>query len=271
MYKKFLSTTIFTLSTAAILIIAWLERNEYWYDAESGLGYSFGIIGSSMMLLLLLYPLRKHWKPMARLFKVHHWFRFHMIFGVWGPCFILLHSNYRLGSLNSQIALYSMLLVAGSGLIGRYVYQRLHRGLYGEQIEFSELNEDYQQSKSHFNETSLFTPELQQQLIQLENQLNQRKVSFITAYFAGKKISKIQRKTKKQAKKLLLGKQEDVNAITSLIANITHWNTGLVKLQKMANFALYLRLFSMWHVFHLPIFIMMIITAIVHIFVVHMY
>ena len=141
---KNLSTPLFTLFTFVILLLAWNERNEYWYSAESGLGYAFGILGSTMMLLLLLYPLRKHWPPMSKVFRVHHWFRLHMIFGVWGPCLVLLHCNFRPGSLNSQIALYSMLLVAGSGLVGRFIYQKLHRGLYGEQIEFSHLYHDYQ-------------------------------------------------------------------------------------------------------------------------------
>ncbi len=120
MNVRHLPTILFSLFTLGVLLLAWFERDEYWYNAEEGIGYAFGIIGSTMMVLLLLYPARKYWKVMRNAFKVHHWFRLHMVFGVWGPTFILLHSNFNLGSLNSSIALFSMLLVAGSGLIGRY-------------------------------------------------------------------------------------------------------------------------------------------------------
>src|SRR6476469_8437857 len=32
-----------------------------WLSPEHGIGYALGIIGGSAMLLLLIYPARKHW------------------------------------------------------------------------------------------------------------------------------------------------------------------------------------------------------------------
>lgn len=269
---RHLPTILFSLFTIGALLLAWFERNEYWYNAEDGIGYAFGIIGSTMMVLLLLYPARKYWKPMRHAFKVHHWFRLHMIFGVWGPTFILLHSNFNLGSLNSSIALFSMLLVAGSGLIGRYVYQKLHRGLYGEQISFSDLDGDYQQAKSHFTSLNFFTDDVQQLLYQIENNLTQRIVPIRMSIWASRKIKTIRRKSQLSIKALSLrvGDAKSDHEEETL-KNINFWNDGLLSLEKMASHALYARLFSLWHVFHLPIFFMMIIAAIVHIFVVHMY
>jgi hypothetical protein len=244
------TTLLFSLLTLGVLVLGWFEKDEYWYTPENGLGYAFGITGSSMMLLLL-YPARKYWKPMRRLFKVHHWFRFHMIFDVWGPCLILLHSNFNLGSNNSTIALISMLLVAGSGVLGRYVYQKLHQGLYGKQIEFSELDSDYQVSKSHFSQTPFFTTDMQQTLSLIEAELTRGLVPLRVSIGARRKIRRLRRQSKKQ--------QTD-----------EHWPSCLSKLAKMANHAFYTRLFSLWHVLHLPIFFMMLVTATVHIFVVHM-
>jgi len=265
------TTTLFSITIIVILLFGWLESDEYWYTAKHGLGYSFGIIGSVMMLLLLLYPARKYWKPMRNAFKVHHWFRIHMIFGVLGPSFILLHSNFNLGSLNSNIALFSMLLVAGSGLVGRYVYQKIHRGLYGEQIAFSDLNDDYQLSKKNFSTHQFLTNDYAMALSSIEEQLIQRKVSLLTSLSAKHNVKKIQKNSIKLLKKTIqsdqiVGEQEQL-----LIKNFNAWNAGLIKLRTMANYALYNRLFSLWHVFHLPLFFMMIITAIVHVVVVHQY
>ncbi|MDX2368507.1 MAG: hypothetical protein QNK36_08920 [Colwellia sp.] len=271
MNVRILPTILFSLFTIGVLLLAWFERDEFWYNAEDGIGYAFGIIGSTMMVLLLLYPARKYWKPMRHAFKVHHWFRLHMVFGVLGPCLILLHSNFNLGSLNSSIALFSMLLVAGSGLIGRYVYQKLHRGLYGEQIIFSDLDGDYQLAKSHFTSLTFITSDVQQSLDQIESKLILRSVPIRISYWAIRNIKSIRRKSKLSIKALTLKTKEDKNKSEETINNINYWNEGLSSLEKMANYALYTRLFSLWHVFHLPIFFMMIIAATVHIFVVHMY
>ena len=139
-------------SILAVLIIAgWYLRNLDLVTPEEGVGYWLGIAGGSLMLLLLLYPLRKRIRFLHRLGATKHWFRMHMIFGLVGPLLILYHSNYQLGSFNSQVAFYCMLLVAGSGIIGRHFYAAIHRGLYGRKTSLNELQKDLEASveKSH--------------------------------------------------------------------------------------------------------------------------
>jgi len=264
-------TALFSVFILSVLTLSWNERDEFWFSAEEGIGYAFGIIGSTLMLLLLLYPARKYWKPMRHAFKVHHWFRLHMIFGVLGPVFILLHSNFNLGSLNSNIALYSMLTVAISGLLGRYVYQKLHRGLYGERINFSDLKGSYQLAKLEFSLLTFLTNDIQQLLPQIESVLTQQSVSIGSSVWARREIKTIKHNSKKAIKDLLLNSNEGKCNQNEILQSVSCWDDGIASLEKMASYALYARLFSLWHVFHLPLFIMMIITAIVHIFVVHIY
>ena len=40
---------------------------------------------------------------------------------------------------------------------------------------------------------------------------------------------------------------------------------------RVAQFSLYERLFALWHILHLPIFFLMVLSAIVHVVAVHMY
>ena len=61
-----IGTSGFFLFIAVVLYAGWAERSEQHLTAESGLGYALGIVGAVMMLLLLLYPLRKKLKFMAR-------------------------------------------------------------------------------------------------------------------------------------------------------------------------------------------------------------
>jgi len=139
-----LGNKIFILVILLLLAFGWYQRDDSYLEAESGLGYWLGIVGGSLMLLLLLYPLRKRLRSMDRFLSVKFWFRVHMLFGILGPVAIpvaiLYHSSFSLGSMNSSIALVCMLSVASSGLVGRYLYVKIHHGLYGAQTQLSELN-----------------------------------------------------------------------------------------------------------------------------------
>jgi len=62
-----LGSHLFSAAIIALLVAGWLNRDDYYLTAEFGLGYVLGIVGGSMMLLLLLYPLRKRSRAMRRL------------------------------------------------------------------------------------------------------------------------------------------------------------------------------------------------------------
>ncbi len=266
-----LVTFIFAISIISLLIWGWTEREEYWFTAERGWGYIFGIVGGSLMLLLLLYPLRKRWKFMRSWFSIKYWFQLHMLFGILGPVLILFHSNFHLGSLNSSIAFFCMLLVASSGLVGRYVYRKIHRGLYGELLQFEDFNDEYQQSRKLFMDNQLVDKKTLAKLENVEKLLTARTISLWDSWFANHTVSVLQRKIKRQIHKYIKMNTFSKNEGQALKTAFRNWQQGSLKLKKMANLAFNTQLFSLWHIFHLPFFFMMIITAIVHVVVVHMY
>jgi len=255
-----LAFLLFSLAVAGTLLWAWLNRDNHYMQAESGAGYALGIIGVSMMVILLLYPLRKHMRFMQGWFRLRSWFRLHMVLGVLGPCCILLHCNFQLGSTNSNVALVAMMLVAGSGLIGRYLYGKFHYGLYGEQVKLSQLRTDL----------DTFYEQVQGEGVRSDN--NQE---FQTFYLGCGKIIDSQqhavsmrqlisqrRWLRTNWKLLSAGAavdgqfQDQYRALTSL-------------LDKLAGLHLFERLFGLWHIVHIPVFILMIVTAVVHIIAVH--
>lgn len=265
------STHLFSICIFALLLLGWSQRNEFWLTAEKGWGYALGIIGGSLMLILLLYPLRKHWKLARNWFGIRHWFKMHMLFGILGPVLILFHSNFQLGSLNSNIALFSMLLVSGSGVIGRYAYQKIHRGLYGTQIEFSELRAAYEKSKSHFGNGDFLAEETRRLLAKIEKDVEQRKIPFFTALYCYHQIKKLQKSIAKRCREKAESLLDNRKELAVFAQEVKYLLTGITQLKRMASYALFARLFSLWHIFHLPIFIMMIIAGIVHVFAVHIY
>ena len=107
-----LTSAIWYTSVLLVLVAGWSVRGERYLIAESGIGYWLGIIGGSMMLLLLLYPLRKRFVRWTAIGSVKSWFRIHMILGIVGPVAVIFHSGFQLGSFNSTIAFVCMLIVA---------------------------------------------------------------------------------------------------------------------------------------------------------------
>jgi hypothetical protein len=261
-----LQKQLFAISVIVILILGWGHRDSNYLSAETGAGYALGIIGTSMMLILLLYPLSKRVKTMTRLIPIRYWFGFHMTLGVVGPVMVLFHSNFHLGSTNSTVAMFCMLTVAGSGLIGRYIYTRIHHGLYGTKISLNELRQETNADHIAINSIEAIDTSLETDIKKLEAASLQIYTNIFSSLWYVSTLGMKSRRLKKRIVKAILAsntanKKQAVSTATKY----------LLKLRQIAAFQVYERLFSLWHVLHLPLFFMMIIAAIIHVFAVHMY
>lgn len=260
--------------------IGWLLRDYGFINPEEGFGYWLGIVGGSMMLILLLYPLRKRVRALSFLGRTTHWFKAHMIFGVLGPILVLFHSNFSLGSFNSRVALYCMLLVAGSGVIGRHIYAGIHSGLYGEKTSLDELRLQLEESLRRGEGMAAFLPEFSARLQVLSDEVQGDKIT--GSMSAGSSLIWTFRKYSVWLSLWQTARQEinrraaesptvaaNANRLRKATATYTRSFVGMVG--RVAQFTLYERLFSLWHVLHLPLFFMMIISALLHVLAVHMY
>ena len=158
-------------AAAALIVIGWLIRDLDLLNAETGLGYALGIVSVTCMLVLLLYPLRKKFRFLKFIGPLSKWFRNHMVLGVTAPIAALYHCNFQLGSLNSRIALYSALAVAGSGLIGRFIYSKIHRGLYGRKTNLRELLAGVKVTSPGVGRLGTFVPELTRRMTQFDKEV----------------------------------------------------------------------------------------------------
>ena len=130
---------VWTVVIAALLLWGYHAHLERYISPRRGVGYWLGIVGGSMMLLLLIYSARKRAAWLRWMGGIPLWFEIHMMLGVVGPILILFHCNFKLGATNSNVALICMLLVAGSGVVGRYIYTRLHARMDGHELTLEQL------------------------------------------------------------------------------------------------------------------------------------
>lgn len=271
---------LFTVLVTSVLVVAWLRRDEGHLTAETGPGYWLGIAGASIMLVLLLYPLRKRLRIMHGLGRVAGWFRLHMILGIVGPVFIVLHSNFKLGSLNSSLALMTMLTVVASGIVGRYLYGKVHKGLYGSQLRMREIGQDFSALEDLIGGDLGRDPEIEAELHALSEKMTATPTSAFgamrLALFSGMHIRRVRRSVRPRARAAALqsarvaglSRAERRARIKAADQILTIYFAAA---RKAGRLALFERMLSLWHAFHLPLFILLALTTVIHIIAVHLY
>lgn len=108
-------------------------RHELYWSLKPGgsLGRLYGMVGSGMMILMLLYSVRKRVRFLRSWGPLPVWLDLHIYLGVMGPLLIVLHSTFKVQGLVA-ISFWSMVAVALSGVLGRYLYMRILRSEAGD-------------------------------------------------------------------------------------------------------------------------------------------
>jgi hypothetical protein len=264
------------LTLALITIVAgFFLPTERYVTPQAGIGYVLGIVGGSMMLGLLIYPLRKRKPSLAFLGSIRGWFRTHMVLGVLGPLAILYHSNFSLGATNSNVALACMLTVAGSGLVGRYLYARIHHGLYGQRATLKELSADADRLREHSGALRVL-PGLMDEVEKAERHISAPAMLLLRPFLAA-----VRQRTELHRVKVLIRHAVGIAAARSPVigeqrerlteAAHSYVQARLVAARRVAEFEASEKLFAAWHVLHMPLFLMLVVVGIVHVLAVHLY
>lgn len=268
------------LVISALVLAVWRVSQYGYFKAGDDTGYWIGVAGGVMMLLLFTYPLRKYFSFARNWGRMKWWFLVHMVLGVGGPVLILLHSTFRVGSLNAAVALYSMVAVAVSGVIGRFIYARVNRGLHGEKASLRDLQKRAGLEEAEARSRLAFAPAVEARLFAFEQREIKARAGWLTyvrqvfwlpvqqwlAYrscvadlrLALRALAKRQNwsredlaKRYRHSKKLV---DQYLNAVT-----------------RVSQYTAYSKMFSLWHVAHVPFVYLLVISAIVHVVAVHAY
>jgi len=267
-------------AVCALVGSAWLLSRYGSYKSGSLLGYNLGLAGGVGLLFILLYPLRKRMRFLHTLGPTKWWFAMHMSCGILAPFLILLHSKFHIGSVNAGVALTSMLLVATSGFVGRFIYVRIHHGLYGTRISLAELQVQVGFNSGEVHSKLSFAPRVEQWLREFEATAVERPKNMVQGMWrfltlgararwarrrCTQEFARAYRMHARAAKWDAAQQQRHLAGGKALIANF------LAGAQRVAQFSRYERLFSLWHALHVPFLWMMVFSAIAHVVAVHAY
>lgn len=269
-------------SVVVVALVAWGKHAhlERYITPQRGVGYWLGILGGSMMLLLLIYSARKRFAWLRWLGSIPSWFAIHMTLGVIGPILVLFHANFRFGATNSNVALMSMLLVAGSGVVGRYIYTRLHAHMDGHEATFEQLKAVGTRLRSQTTSIALL-PGLLEAIDEVERRLIEPPRSsfarFLHLFTGAFRIARARQLVRREIRKAIA---MAIKGDSPLLAQHAHRIAEVARTyayrrleagRRKTEFKMYAQLFSLWHVLHVPLFFMLLIAGIVHVVAVNVY
>ncbi|MFK7894771.1 MAG: hypothetical protein AB8G23_02985 [Myxococcota bacterium] len=252
------------------LFVGWSRRGELDLSPSDGLGYALGIAGLVMMVLLLGYSLRKRMKLLRGAGSLRTWFEIHLILGLLGPTLILYHSDFGLGSANASISLACVLVVSGSGVGGRFLYGRMHRGLAGERRSVEEMVRRAQKALPPIESELAMAVGAESALAAYQGFCVGAERGLLGSFRAllarplglrcrMRVLAMLQGNASLGAPR---GGSEEARAALQVF-------TGLMS--RAAELRLFERLFALWHAVHIPLTIILFISAAIHVIAVHLY
>jgi hypothetical protein len=210
-------------------------------------GVIFGIAGAVCMLVPFFYMLMKRvgrFRPSGRNLKT--WLEIHIFFGLVGPVLVTFHTAFKFNGLVS-VAYWSMVLVALSGFVGRYLYVRIPRTIRGVEICERELEMRATDLKEQL--AWVLAPELAHRLERFEEEVvlcGEHRPSVSGFLFGGWRLRRRLRALRREldgsaASGICVDETlESIAERAQLLRRLTYLHTSK-------------KLFELWHVLHLPL------------------
>jgi hypothetical protein len=273
--------TLYILIVCLMVVAGFFQSHNHPYKPGDTVGYTLGLVGGLMILSQLLYPMRKRAKWLNKWAILPKWFKWHMIVGILGPALILLHSAFHMGSTDGAVAMVCMMLVTGSGVFGRFVYAKIHYGLYGREASQAQLLKDLE-GFGNVNAIFNFAPGVTDKLLEFRdfamNSSTAGKGSMWNVLTIGLRGRWLAIGLVRQLEEAIYAdvnqkKRNDVQI--QRLDELYYQNESFVRsyiasCKELAQLGTYEKLFSLWHRFHVPIVCALVLSAVWHVFAVRM-
>jgi len=248
----------------------WDRPDSPLHDAlrPSGtLGHPFAWIGSAVMLVgVLLYSTRKRLGLMRGRGPMRTWLNLHIYLCLSGPFLVALHTAGKLRGLGVY-SFWSMMVVAASGIVGRWIYQQFPRTIKGELMSLEEIRNEQAERRARLAADFNLDPA---QLAAIDA-VTQRSVGRIRAGTGGGlaalpflllddlarpfRLARLRRRLKRERH---LARQE-ARAVFDLVGR------QVATARKVAFLDTFRSLFGYWHVVHLVFFAAMLVLLVLHV------
>jgi hypothetical protein len=227
----------------------------------SGLvGHGLGIVGATMIISgVVLYSSRKRIRALWPLGKLTVWLEFHIFLCLVGPTLVIYHTTFKAGGI-AGIALWTMLTVVASGLVGRFLYILIPRNVQGAQLDRVAIEKEFDRigavlRQSEFGSRLLRDVDAQFASVQRPSTLRQT----VSAYL---RMGAIQRSVAVGVRQAI-GRERVPRNVAHAVNAATRQRASLIRRSLLLGQVE--QLFYYWHVIHTPFAIIMGITLAIHV------
>lgn len=240
-----------------------ISRHKLWKPGGF-IGHGLGILGSLMMLIMFIYSIRKRIRYFRNWGKLPTWLNYHIFLGISGPILVTFHTAMKFGGLVS-ISYWSMVAVALSGFIGRYIYIKIPHHVSGKELTKDEFKNqlhtmthtfkrDFGLSDKTINKILLLSGA---EKIEKRGLLGIFTIFFmdITGWFKWQGIKNEIQKSSTISKSEIHKFKQSLKHIVKMDRQIAFWKAAQ-------------SLFHYWHVIHKPFAYTMIVIMVIHVVVV---
>lgn len=228
------------------------------------IGNALGILGAVLLALMYLYPLRKKWKWLARKGKTKRWLDYHMLMGLVGPVLITFHSSFKLQGV-AGLAYWSMIAVVISGIVGRYLYNKIPRKLDAVEMSVEEATQFCAKLARQIRAQNVLTEEELRPLLALPSLDEVRSMGLLKALVVIVALDLRRPWT-------VLRLRFKLGAHVTGHADVSQALSAIRKQAALSKDALFLakvkQTFRLWHVVHRPVSYSLAIMATLHVLVV---
>lgn len=242
---------------------------QHPYAPKSPIQLSLGILGAAMMFFGAgLYALRKRVKGLKKLGQMRYWLNFHITFCLLGPLLVVYHSALTAKAPNSAVALYTMLVVVTSGIVGRYIYRHFQFTLSGDRATLKEMCEEIehldQKIQAHFSESQKIIATITRFF---ELREDQKTGGFVRSFCTMVRLDRLERRLKRQIRRYLASKGKQMTLKKD--SNEKSFEEILIQRvsfeKKVSVLEVATKLFAYWHRFHVPLIWILLLTFLVHV------
>ncbi len=254
------------VSLGLIVVGAW-TADDLDLSPASSFGYGLGILGLAMMGVLLAYSVRKRARALRHVGSLRNWFELHLVLGMLAPAVILYHANFRVESANAAVSLACLLIVAGSGVGGRYLYGRLYRSLAGERRSVEGMQRQARRALEPIGALLDRAAGVEAMIAGFEARSVGLTSGLLRALpaLALRPRARLLRRPIQRALRAAGATPREVRSADTAVAEC------LGELCRAGELRLFSQLFALWHAVHIPLTVILFLSAFIHVLAVHLY
>lgn len=227
----------------------------------SGLvGQGLGILGSLLIIVgVSTYSTRKRWTRVQGAGKLRNWLTFHIFVCTLGPYLILLHTTFKIGNIAS-IAFWSMTIVVVSGVFGRYVYVHIPKSANGLFYTERDMQREQAALVERVHEITALDEGTVRGFIQQFHPAPT--TGFLNALWKAIRLDLQKGHLRREMRHALAAHgatEEQVERAAPLLIESARLD------QQRQLSGPFQRLFGYWHVLHIPLALVMLVTFLIHV------